>query len=194
MKIKNILLTAAVALGLTGFATQAKAQQDFKKGTQVASLLLGLNSNFSSLSSTLVPPLQASYEYGVADKLAGGKGSIGVGGTLDYLATKGTGYNLVKTVSHAILLGARGSFHYQFMPKLDTYAGVTLGVNIGHASVSTPVAEANKLVNESSSATNVGFGWAIHAGTRYFFTPSFAVNAEVGYGFTILAIGASYRF
>ncbi len=202
MKLRNVLLTGMVALLTAGISVQANAQNTFKKGTSVASALLGLSANFSSYSSTLVPPLQLTYEYALVDNLLNGKASIGVGGTVGYSASRFstvgflTNVSSIKQYLHSALVGARASFHYQFVSKLDAYAGITLGANIHSSSVSMKEApsELEKEVNKSTSSTSAGFGWGVHLGGRYYFNQNWALNAELGYGFSILAIGATYRF
>lgn len=115
-------------------------------------------------------PIQISYERGIVDGLlSSGKGSIGVGGAL------GT---YTASLFSSSFIGAKGSFHYEFAPKWDTYAGLFLGANV---------------VNNQSQ-WNFAFGSQIHLGTRYYFAPNFAVNAEIGYGVSLINIGLTYRF
>ena len=60
---------------------------------------------------------------GVVDNLINGNnGSISVGGYVGYTASSAN-YGVSKYRSSYAILGARGAFHYQFAPKLDTYAG-----------------------------------------------------------------------
>lgn len=164
MKIKGIILGLALAAASI-LGSQANAQEVFKKGTNVASALIGTTTtNFNVL------PIQISYEHGIVDGLLpAGKGSIGIGGSV--------GTYVANFFSNSFL-GARGSFHYEFAPKWDTYAGLFLGTTV--------VSNGNNW--------NFAFGSNIHLGTRYYFTPDLAVNAEIGYGVSLLNIGISYRF
>ena len=64
MKVRNLILGLAVAFA--GFASlgEANAQKTFEKGTQTASIMIGLPSTTGLFSSIVVPPLTAVYEYG----------------------------------------------------------------------------------------------------------------------------------
>ena len=186
MKIKGIILGLALATASI-FGSQANAQEVFKKGTNVASALVGFFSSTGVVTgySTVVPPIQLNFEQGVVDGLIEGRASVGVGGTVDYGMSQFTALGVSSSV-HVAFLGARGSFHYQFMPKLDTYTGFSLGINLASTSVVG--------VATSQNATRAAFGYRGHLGARYYFSPAFAVNAELGYGLALLNIGISYRF
>lgn len=184
MKLKHIILSlAVVALGV--FTTQqAKAQEVFHKGTQTASVLLGMSS--TGFSNVIVPPILLNYEYGVADNIFNnGNGSIGVGAVLVYSAI-GTRIADLRTTTHSTTIGPRGTLHYQFLDKLDTYWGLTLGILL-HST--TSVTEAG-----SRSGFSAGFGWGSQLGARYYFTPNFAGNLELGYGYSVVNLGITYRF
>ena len=117
MKVRNLILGLAVAFA--GFASlgEARAQQTFEKGTQTASIMLGLPSTTGLFSSIVVPPLTAVYEYGVVGNLfSNGKGTIGVGGQGEYVLFRAA----TDTYSGYFFLGGRGALHYEFVPKLDT--------------------------------------------------------------------------
>ncbi len=191
MKIKSIILGLALAVA-SAFTSQANAQEVFKKGTNTASALIGvLGSSVSGVGySTVVPPIQLSYEYGILDGLIDGKASVGVGGTLNYFMSKISQLG-VSTSSNYGFLGARGSFHYQFIPKLDTYAGISLGMGGANSSTTTLLTGGEPV---HTSATAFAFGWRGHVGARYYFTPAFAVNAEFTHGFSNLNLGITYRF
>lgn len=150
----------------------AQAQDIFAKGDKVINAGIGLGSSFGSLS---LPPLSVSFDYGVADKLVDGEnGSISVGGVL---GLAGSSY------ANIGLIGARGAFHYQFAPKLDTYAGLMLGYNYINW----------KSGYNSSFASYNSFGYNVFIGARYFFTENIGAFAELGYGIAYTTIGASFR-
>ncbi|MBK6966075.1 MAG: hypothetical protein IPH20_19675 [Bacteroidales bacterium] len=60
-------------------------------------------------------------------------GSIGVGAYLGYTSAKWQ-YNYFGSdwgyKYSSLIIGARGTFHYPLVEKLDTYTGIMLGVNI----------------------------------------------------------------
>lgn len=177
MKVKNLILGLAVAFA--GFASlgEANAQKTFEKGTQTASLMVGLPGSTGALSGIVVPPLTAVYERGVVSNLFGnGKGTIGVGGQ--------GGYQLIRTApetyASSIFVGARGALHYEFVSKLDTYAGVALGWGFYGGSA-------------YSGATGA-FLYQGFIGARYYVTPTLGLGGEVGFGYSLLNLGVTYRF
>ena len=110
-----------VLLYLTGllcfFSYVASAQ--FNKGDKLLNLGIGVNSYYSGGI-----PLSSSFEVGVTDQI-----SVGVG--LDYLShnykigTTNYGFS-------ALYIGARGSYHFNELFKLDVkeldiYGGLSLG-------------------------------------------------------------------
>jgi hypothetical protein len=156
------------------FMSATNAQEIFSKGTQFVNAGLGLGSYI---------PIEVSYERSIIDGLIKGQnGAIGVGAYLGYYGD--TEYDW--RYSHYVL-GARGAFHYQFIPKLDTYGGLMLGYNI--ASV--------KWVGEGESvgaAAGSAMGFSLFVGGRYFFKPNFGVYSEVGYGIAYLSAGVTLKF
>ncbi|WP_449033384.1 outer membrane beta-barrel protein [Porphyromonas sp.] len=176
MKVKNLILGLAVAFA--GFASlgEANAQKTFEKGTQTASLMIGLPSTTGLFSSIVVPPLTAVYERGVVSNLFGnGKGTIGVGGQGEYVLYRAA----PEVYSGYFFLGARGALHYEFVPKLDTYAGLALGWSF-----------VGGTVVQNSGAFAVPF----FVGARYYVTPTLALGGELGYGLTLVNLGVTYRF
>ena len=176
MKVRNLILGLAVAFA--GFASlgEANAQKTFEKGTQTASLMIGLPGS-GAFSGIVVPPLTAVYERGIVSNLfSNGKGTIGVGGQ--------GGYQLIRTApetyASSIFVGARGALHYEFVPKLDTYAGVGLGWGFYGG-------------NAYSGAAGA-FIYQGFIGARYYVTPTLALGGEVGLGYSPLNLGVTYRF
>ena len=179
------------------FATVSvsNAQEDaFKKGDKVFQVGLGLGNRLGGTGySTTVPPIVISGEYGITDALIKktGKGYVGVGGYFAYTANKSkydiSGYEYGWKWSYMIIAG-RGAFHYQFVDKLDTYAGVIAGFNIasssyyGHAGYDT------------DTDSNGGFTYSTFVGARYYFTGNISVFAEAGYGFNLLEAGLAIKF
>ena len=179
--IKKVLFAA---LALAGSVSLANAQEIFQKGTKAVNVGVGLG---SYLGNTTIPPLSASFEYGIKDNLINGdNGSISVGGYVGYTASS-TDFVVSKyRISYAIL-GARGSFHYQFIPKLDTYAGIMLGYNVVSSSWS------GSEIAGAATASNQ-FAYSTYAGARYFFTENIGAFAEAGYGVAYLNLGVTCKF
>lgn len=167
----------------------ANAQDIFKKGSFVGNVGIGFG-NLSwggdgSYGGESSAAFQVSGEYGIMDNLINGNnGSIGVGAVIGY---GGKSWDYVKL--NNVLVGALGSFHYQFIPKLDTYGTLTLGLNFQNWKW-----DGDEFWGGDNKESNVAFQPEIHVGARYYFTNNFAAMAEVGYGLSIFSVGISYKF
>ena len=182
-KIALLLLVVMFAL------TQLVAQEPtFEKGDKVLNIGIGLGSTLytGSYYKSQIPPLSASFEVGVADNVLE-KGVIGIGGYLGYSSYKydylGWGWKYSN-----IVIGARGNFHYPLVDKLDTYTGLLLGYNIASSK------EFGISTGYDYSASSGGVVYAWFVGARYYFTDTFAVMAELGYGITYLNLGVALKF
>lgn len=181
-KIALVLIFALINIGLVS------AQDIFRKGDMVANFGVGFGNTFYSGSgySTVIPAISGSFEYGIFDNLINGEnGSIGVGGLLGYSSSKFK-HGSYKYTYNDIVVAARGTFHYQFIDKLDTYAGVGLGYDI--------VSGKSKGEDASYKASSSSFFAGGFIGARYYFTDNFAVMSELGYDVGIFKIGVSYKF
>jgi hypothetical protein len=161
--------------------SQVSYAQDkvFAKGDKVISASLGfINTAYTgSRWENTFPPISLTGEYGIIDGLIDGKASIGVGAKLGLAGIKYT-----DNASHnysLLVLGARGAFHYQFIDKLDTYAGFFLGYDIVSG-------------QGSHAVSQFDLDWYI--GARYYFTNNFAAMAEIGNKISLLSLGIAYKF
>jgi hypothetical protein len=177
--MKKLLLVLLVAVFTL---TQLSAQEStFQKGDKIVNLGIGFGSTYySSHYTSHSPELSVSFETDVKDGIID-KGSIGVGGYLGY--SSGSYTDHLKTTN--IVIGARGSFHYPLVNKLDTYAGLFLGYNINNTTYESGYG--------GSSGTPSGFIFAWFVGARYYFTNKFAVMGEIGYGISYLTLGVSFK-
>ena len=126
MKRKLMLIAVVLLLGLTN----VKAQDLFSKGAIAVNASIGLG-NYSGYNMG-IPPLSLSADVGVIDNIIGDNGSVGVGGYVGF-ATNSYTYNdylnyYYKSTVTRMCFGVRGNFHYQLNDKLDTYAGLMLGL------------------------------------------------------------------
>ncbi|QDA60620.1 hypothetical protein [Hymenobacter jejuensis] len=166
----------------------------FRKGTTMVNLGVGLGLGYGyyggSLKST--PAISVSAERGLLEGI--GPGTIGVGGLIGY---KGYHYDYPGTSYKAtwsnIIVAARGTYHYNFTtnPKLDTYAGVTLGMRLEHYK--------DTYYNDVLNSRNNSYGGAyltsgIFVGGRYFFTDNIGGFAELGYDMSYLKLGLTAKF
>lgn len=184
MKRFFLFIIATLTIGIA-----AQAQSTFTKGTTTLNLGLGIGGTISNSSySMLLPPLSFSVDYGVVGGLFDGNGSIGVGGYIGGEAYRYKGYD--NSLWSRTVIGPRGSLHYQFVDKLDTYASLMLGLKIinWNYHVDSPVGG----VKSKDTATE--FDWGLHVGARYYLSNNWAIMGELGYGISYFSIGATYRF
>ncbi|MDR2497472.1 MAG: hypothetical protein LBD21_10145 [Tannerellaceae bacterium] len=168
---RKFLLIAGICLTVL---STANAQDIFRKGTQFLNAGIGLGSYI---------PVEVSYERSILDGLIKGtNGAIGIGAYLGYYGNTASD----RHYNHYVL-GTRGAFHYQFIPKLDTYGGLMLGYNI--ASVNW--AGQGESVG---TATGSALGYSFFVGGRYFFKPNLGVYSELGYGVAYLSLGLTFKF
>lgn len=170
--MKNVLLFSGLFLL---FVSAASAQDIFRKGAQSLNAGVGVGDGI---------PVEISYERSIVDGLVKktDNGAIGVGayGSWYHDAVGDWSYNY-------IVLGARGAFHYQFVDKLDTYAGLMLGYNIASSSWR---GDGEAFGTASGSV----FAYSSFIGARYFFKPNLGVYAEAGYGIAFLSGGVTLKF
>jgi hypothetical protein len=178
--MKKLLLSLLVVVFT--FTQLLSQESTFKKGDKALNLGIGFGSSYyGGFYTSHMPALSASLEVGVADGILD-KGSIGIGGYIGYSSAKYSTY--WKTTN--FLIGARGSFHYPLVNKLDTYTGLQLGYNV----FSTKYYDTHYSTGGSSSTLQ--FAW--FAGARYYFSNNIAVFAEVGYGVAYLTVGVALKF
>lgn len=180
MKTSFLKTTVVAALfATTAFTTNA---QVYEQGSKILNVGLGIGSTFvgTGLESTL-PPIGASFEYGVTDK-------ISAGAYLGYAAAKQDVPFWGEYKYTYLIMGARGSYHFELLDtdKFDTYAGLMLGYN--KASVKIDKAGA------PAGATAGGFLVGGHLGLRYMFTDNLGAFAELGYGIAYLQLGVTAKF
>jgi len=150
----------------------------FNEGDMVINAGVGLGTFIYDRDfSVILPPITASFEYGIVD-LFEGQGGIGIGGYAGYLLRKNDVFGNVGD----LVVGPRGLFHYQFVDNLDTYTGIMLGYDIrSFSQKNTPL----------SGST---FAFAYFVGARYYFTNHFGAFAELGYGISPVQLGFTFKF
>ena len=185
MQSLRFLCAACCALFLMA-STQLNAQM-YSKGQQDLHLGVGLGTFYGSGYHTVLPPINASYEKGITDK-------IGVGAYAGF-ATSRYDYSFSDyhwTYSY-IIVGARGAYHYDLFknPKLDTYGGLMLGYTIAKATFHSD----NPLYKDTdyTSPSSGGFTWSGFVGARYQFKEKLGVYAELGYGVAALNLGVRLK-
>jgi hypothetical protein len=174
-KVNTILMSV-----LSIVLIHASGEAQFAKGKNYLGAHLGLSGVGSTIS------FGADYERGITDKI--GPGYIGLGGTIDYwsydfnylLVGSGFSYKYVA-------LGVTGNYHLIVGdPKWDPFGGLVLGYYI--VSVSTPAGT----YTGGFDGSRLFLG--LDLGVRYAISPQVDLQARLGFGPYILAVGADYKF
>jgi len=201
--MKKGIITIVIAFAMI-FNAQAQA---FEKGGKYISLGLGgasywhifpgsggYSGYYGGLGTLGYSPFTGQVtvqgEFGV-HKYVGVGFTVGVGGRAAGGVSR-FGYSYSGYASEFnIPIGVIANFHFlqliadktgkSFADKLDTYVGLSLGSGVALYPTSSPL--------EVAALVFVG----PHAGVRYFFKPSVAVNGEVGYGKTIVNVGLTFK-
>lgn len=164
---------------LTMIAISEIAFGQHEAGDMNLNIGLGLGNNLVAGNQS-VPPIGASFEYGIKDE-------ISIGGFLGYTASDIAFVGGDWKYSYTIL-GLRGSYHLDLLgnEKIDTYGGAMLGyyllsVDYGNSGVTTG--------GDAGS-----FAYTLYVGGRYAFTDNIGAFAELGYGIAFLQLGANLKF
>ena len=168
MKNNVFVKVLAVVLFCAVFGMGANAQNTFNKGDKIVNLGLGVGSTWGAYSSAI--PISGSFELGIKDNLFDDKSSLGVGAYFGFASTDGV------TILYP---GVRGALHYQFVDKLDTYAGLMLGM---------------RMWSWSGGGSHSDFILPLYIGGRYYFTDKIGAFAELGHGIAYLQLGVSIKF
>ncbi len=167
--MKKFLLSALCCLGLVATAS---AQDTFRKGTNALGFAIGVGAE----SHVSVPAISATYERSVTDGIME-YGSIGIGGQVEY---QGFSYGDGLRGSE-FFVGARGTFHYEFVENLDVYGGLQSGLYT-YSMYYTGVKR------NATTFRVMGI-----AGARYLFSRSLGVFAEVGTNISIFKVGVTFN-
>ncbi len=183
---KILFLLAGCAFASTHLSA---TEPTFLKGDKVLNIGLGLGSTLYSGTyySSQVPPVSASLEIAIVDGIAE-KGVIGVGPYVGFSSYKYQYMDWGWKYSN-IIIGARGSFHYPLVEKLDTYAGVLLGYNIASSKEF-----GSSIPGYDYSYSAGGLVWSGYIGGRYYFSDSLAALLELGYGIAYINLGVAVKF
>ncbi len=183
--MRKFLLSFAFVGGFTGLANA----QVFEEGNNFLHIGIGVGSPYAYSGSKVgIPPIHASFEHGLSDK-------IGVGGLIGYTSSTyeqtyplGGSYKWNFTY---LIIGARGAYHFLDNDKIDLYLGAMLGYNVASAKFESDVAGLEALVTEPSVG-GVAFGGFV--GSRFALGESSALFAELGYNISWLSVGYCQRF
>jgi len=202
--MKN-LASAMGVLGLMvlGFSSKTNAQS-FQNKDNIITFGFGFDPYFQGkfksgwgpgYKYSAIGPIVLTYERGITDKV--GIGYFGVGGGIaqSFHTTKwytNQNYEHINRNTRTAIF-VRCAYHFDLgIEKLDVYAGVGGGVNIDNRTYRSddPFDFNPKYKDE----VNINGGPDIFGGVRYYFTNSFGVYGEVGYGSTTISGGLAFKF
>lgn len=164
--------------------------QLFNVGDKMINAGLGIGATWYSGAyyKTTLPPIFISGDVGFKDDI--GPGVLGLGGYLGFSSYK---YEVTSVLGNwgwkytSIIIGARGTYHMDLVDNLDTYGGLLLGYNI------LTFKEFGDQNWFTGSASSSGLAYSFFVGGRYFFSDSFGVMAELGYGIAWLSLGITLK-
>ena len=159
---------AFITTGLFSVSAEYYDLYTFEEGKSIVGLNVG-----AKLMNDHATAISAFYEYGLS-KLFVDECTLGGGVFGGYYQNK-----LGEERKRIYILGLRLNVHYQFIDRLDTYAGMDPNFNI-----KTYKLEDNK----------AKFACYFHVGGRYYLTNWLGVFAEMSTGFNNFSGGISVKF
>ena len=190
MKRKLLLIVTVLFVTLSNL----KAQDVFNKGTIAVNASIGLsNYNYGYGSYGIgLPPISAAVDVGIVDGLIADRASVGVGGYAGLSSYSYKYYDYYKENMTRMCFGVRGTFHFQLTDNLDTYAGVMLGLYTYSYKYSyNPAYDYYSGYNTRNNSSDLAFSSFI--GARWYMSKNFGFNAELGYGFTYISAGITFK-
>jgi len=176
MKFRTFLPIALIVL----FAFTTKAQ--FTPNNHYLGPSIGL----SFLGST--PQFGANYEYGMDLE---NFGRVGIGGIFRYWSYSENYFQGDWSYTN-ILIGAQGNYHFKLeSDKFDPWVGLVLAYDAGSVSWDGPGGY------NYASPTYGGLFLGAQGGARYWFSPTIAVIARIGFGtlsYGALDLGVDFKF
>jgi hypothetical protein len=190
--MKKLMITA-IAFLVLGIGSTNAQESTFNKGDKVFNASIGLGSVlYNGLGySTTIPPISGSLELGVKENFIMDDLTLGIGGYVGFSKYQyrwSSAYNWGWDYTNFII-GGRAAVHYPLIDKLDTYAGILMGINL----VSSKEYGTNTLGYQLTNNTGGGIAWSTYIGGRYYFTDRIAALGELGYGISYLNIGVSFK-
>jgi len=167
---------------LTGFKQK---QIDIQAGLGIFSTLNALFNeagvNEVAKSKWTLPPISLSADYGVTDQISVGLYTCIARSTI-------TVYGDEAEKDKFTIVGIRGLYHFETIPKADVYAGAMLGF------LSITAKRENWVNGGEFKATDNGLGYQLIIGGRYRLSEFAGVFAELGYGVAVINLGLNLKF
>ena len=187
---KSVVLSIVLALL---FVTQTGFAQNWKKlGRSNLDFRIGLVPTFAKDDGQVkLLPLSINYDYRIAEKIT-------IGAYIGYSVTETdrriiSDGILAQWRNRCSLFGVRVAAHAVKLEDWDIYGGFMLGYNLSRVeSIEGDVDEITRHMGikpVSGKTTLTGF-----VGGRYAITKHFGITGEIGFGVSIVNLGASYKF
>jgi hypothetical protein len=171
----TVLILSAVVAG--GAFAQGQWYNSYAPGIAGSKLLVNAGIGFGLLPYAVkIPALSASVEYALP------KIPLSIGGYAGF-TTYGEGWYSGSMTG----IGAKASWHFNFVKNIDPYVSLTLGYLIWNETWDPP---GYKVKTDYST-----FLYGVNIGGRYFFTKNIGIYAELGYSAVSLAsLGLALKF
>lgn len=182
------IISLTTLLLLLAFCVNA---QQLSKGNSMINLGLGIESEYVTGSETKItfPQSEGSYEIMIND-------NISIGAFIGYFATEYDDYGILVNNADDDLTyldlnylfgGVLGNYHFVNTDKFNAYAGGKLGYSKLSASFDVIYQNAGFGINDSEMIYDA------HIGGRYFLSDGIALNAELGFGISLLKVGITFK-
>jgi hypothetical protein len=191
MKKLAIIGILGVVLGIGGLFAVDLTKYPSAVPANSWTLDLGIGFNSPAHGDLKLPPISFSADYalpiGGLPFFVGGIAGI-------YMSGYDNNYvNYEQKWRYTVLdIGGRFGYHFNWdVDKLDTYALVTLGLDMRFAKVETKWSGHS----ESASDSDTDLFWGFAIGGRYFFTPNIGAFLELGYSaLSFATLGVTFHF
>ena len=189
--MKKVFLTLIVVCFLSATHSEVHAQS-FEKGDIDMNFQVGFGTAwyYGTYYKMGIPFISVAGDFALKDDW--GPGVFGIGGLIGVSTVK-TRYTYIggdygyKYTNFSIV--PRATYHYQFVDKLDTYAGVATGITIRSGK------EYGDYVLGAPDDSGVRFVITAFAGVKYYLTDNFSVMSELYvYDLATINIGIGLKF
>ncbi|MDR1973025.1 MAG: hypothetical protein LBQ46_14020 [Treponema sp.] len=187
--MKKLLAFFIVLTALGTLSVSAMDLTSFPAAVSGSHALVNAGVGFGSAryGKMSIPPLTATVDIPLA--LAGLPFSFG--GMFGFTQSRWTYWGNDYLSYNVFVFGGRANYHINFgVNKLDTYAGLTLGWEMGTWGSNNNTDDSWLRYYGNYSAFHFGF----QAGARYFFTNNIGAFAELGYGLSYVKAGLALKF
>ena len=161
--------------------------QPFDVGNKNLNMTIGMGTPWVLYNDykTVLPPVTASFDYGIRDDI--GPGILSIGGVMaatTYKDSKTTpddyGYK-----STTLIMALRSTYHYQLVNKLDTYGGIHLGMRMEMWKEYGDFPPAYETMDDLRLRPMM----SLFGGAKYYFTDNIAAMLELGFSIAFINAG-----